>query len=596
MVSINKLTDQLTSCELLTPEVHANDKTPSWDGEIRVHKTSDGTKKIFGRVPIQVKGTFKTDLTKDNISYPVDIADLQNYSGNGGVLYFVIYIAGYFEFKIYYSKLLPLDIASLLNTHKHNKSTINVSFKAFPSFNPADMTGICINFANDMKKQYSFSDIMSSGGTWHMGNTKIDDYSHYSISHIHTKADSTNTFDYLLNNSVCVYGHIQGMENIAFPLATVEICEIGRKIDFPIYLGEQQYFKSITVIKDKHGEYACLGKGIKINMDSYKIDFKARGTLNEQINEFTFLANLSKCSCVTGGLEKESILEFDSEIIKKESANLNNYLKSLQQVQKVLEFFGVNEDLEIENMSEESKRHLEALEMAYLHSGKISFAEELPKAVYILLEVSNLHIALFSKKLSAGHYKLRSFFDSGAGIDKSELHFKNDKSDDILIVPASKFFMIATKDLGSISNFKQEKFVSDIMKYPLTDRYADMVNERGLALLDAFDSDGKGDMLESAIALFSWLHEKFGDIDIYTINLFQSYKRTRSLTVDEKDKLFEIADHNASNYAVQFSISTLVENKIDCDFYFSKTGEDGQARIATWPIYSLYVKVSEKDK
>lgn len=72
-------------------DIHMNDKTVSWDGNIIYYKnkkpTSTGNEFL---IPIQVKGKeYNTLPDSDSISYPVDIYDLKNYLKNGGVIFFV---------------------------------------------------------------------------------------------------------------------------------------------------------------------------------------------------------------------------------------------------------------------------------------------------------------------------------------------------------------------------------------------------------------------------------------------------------------------------------------------------------------------------
>ena len=67
-------------------DIHMNDKTVSWDGNIIYYKnkkpTSTGNEFL---IPIQVKGKeYNTLPDSDSISYPVDIYDLKNYLKNGG--------------------------------------------------------------------------------------------------------------------------------------------------------------------------------------------------------------------------------------------------------------------------------------------------------------------------------------------------------------------------------------------------------------------------------------------------------------------------------------------------------------------------------
>ena len=62
-------------------DIHMNDKTVSWDGNIIYYKTKKPASTGYEfLIPIQVKGKeYNTLPDSDSISYPVDINDLKNY-------------------------------------------------------------------------------------------------------------------------------------------------------------------------------------------------------------------------------------------------------------------------------------------------------------------------------------------------------------------------------------------------------------------------------------------------------------------------------------------------------------------------------------
>lgn len=90
MRSIIKIKDYLTRNQRLIPDIRENDKTPSWDGEIIVYNSNSIAKKdIEGRVPVQIKGSAKEDLSQKTIKYTLDCSDFHNYfSSNGAILLF----------------------------------------------------------------------------------------------------------------------------------------------------------------------------------------------------------------------------------------------------------------------------------------------------------------------------------------------------------------------------------------------------------------------------------------------------------------------------------------------------------------------------
>lgn len=92
-ISVNAVRDSIVMSEYLDQFIPDNDKEPFWDGAVYIYKSDDHKKENFqGRVPVQVKGQECSDLSLDEISFPVRTTDLRGYLADGGAVYFVVYI------------------------------------------------------------------------------------------------------------------------------------------------------------------------------------------------------------------------------------------------------------------------------------------------------------------------------------------------------------------------------------------------------------------------------------------------------------------------------------------------------------------------
>ena len=91
-LGVSYLTTFINRYSLLQTYFDSNDKTPVWDGEIHVLKTSSEKRsEIFGKVPVQIKATRQQ---KNKLkSFSLDISDLELYSKNGGVVLFVVWLS-----------------------------------------------------------------------------------------------------------------------------------------------------------------------------------------------------------------------------------------------------------------------------------------------------------------------------------------------------------------------------------------------------------------------------------------------------------------------------------------------------------------------
>lgn len=115
-ISVNAVRDSVVVSDFLDQYIPDNDKEPSWDGSVYIYTDKSKTKdKLKGKLPVQVKGTEKDDLSKNEISFPVSTADLNNYLNDGGVMFFVVYIGhGGLVKQIYYCELPPIKLRMYL--------------------------------------------------------------------------------------------------------------------------------------------------------------------------------------------------------------------------------------------------------------------------------------------------------------------------------------------------------------------------------------------------------------------------------------------------------------------------------------------------
>ena len=134
-------------------DIHMNDKTVSWDGNIIYYKTkkpaSTGNEFL---IPIQVKGKeYNTLPDSDSISYPVDINDLKNYLKNGGVIFFVDAISKTeYSDKMYAKILLPVDIVHIMKG-KEEQGSITVHLNHVKTVR--ELEELCVLFKENRPKQ-----------------------------------------------------------------------------------------------------------------------------------------------------------------------------------------------------------------------------------------------------------------------------------------------------------------------------------------------------------------------------------------------------------------------------------------------------------
>lgn len=134
--AVRYVKDVLDNCTLLSSsDINEGDKEISWDGDVKIYKSERHAKdNLLGRVFVQVKGkvVVDEDLTRDLITYPANVSDLNNYQNDGGVIYLVVYIAPNGTRKIFYETLTVVKLQDYLKRIKSNQRNKSINFISVP--------------------------------------------------------------------------------------------------------------------------------------------------------------------------------------------------------------------------------------------------------------------------------------------------------------------------------------------------------------------------------------------------------------------------------------------------------------------------------
>lgn len=146
---ITALEKVLQCSQFIKPEIDKNDKTESWDGSIYLYRDTNWKKEnLVGRIPVQIKST-QQHFTDNAASFPVSIADLNNYSTEGGAMLFLISLnTSTDENHIFYISLLTEYINKLLRD-KRSQDKVTIKLKRFPENQPEEMECIFHSFLHE---------------------------------------------------------------------------------------------------------------------------------------------------------------------------------------------------------------------------------------------------------------------------------------------------------------------------------------------------------------------------------------------------------------------------------------------------------------
>lgn len=252
LASINKLEDAVLRTEVIVPAVQKNDKTPSWDGEMQLYRVRGMFTKedLIGRIPIQVKGAWVKRFDKRKAKFQVQVSDLRNYMNDGGVIFFLIQIKDYDDYKIYYASLLPFDLRRLIDEAKSQK-TKRISLEVFPHKYRDGVIQIFSDFLLDKKKQSMLLPNVRSMEDLEKSNMSIE---RFEFSVPRCGIDSIDdVFDKLLNSMPYIYVKPKDVE-ATFVVDRIRPEQIVTHQSTPVTVKGEVLFDHIDIIRKVEGK------------------------------------------------------------------------------------------------------------------------------------------------------------------------------------------------------------------------------------------------------------------------------------------------------------------------------------------------------
>ena len=257
---VSYLTTIINRYSLLNTYFDSNDKTPVWDGEIHVLKTSSEKRsEIFGKVPVQIKATRQQ---KNKLkSFSLDISDLELYSKNGGVVLFVVWLSEDGDLRnIYYKSLPPLSIKKLIKkSNLKNKTTSNKKLSVqIHELDEQKLYPMLVDFITNSRKQYSFINV---------DGISVEDISDDSnLKFYYYGQEKGEIFNYQEENDLFIY-YKDPLTGIEVPLEnTIKVVETYEETDLIITIGNT-IFQNVKGIDSLMGVYnSILVKVLKCHL------------------------------------------------------------------------------------------------------------------------------------------------------------------------------------------------------------------------------------------------------------------------------------------------------------------------------------------
>lgn len=589
-LAVNYIENCILQCPHLAPQINKGDKEPSWDGSIRIYNTTEQKKEnMLGRISVQVKGVECSSFDEGGISYPVEVADLQNYLNNGGAIFFVVQEMPNNKFKAFYETLLPVKIQQYLEKTKEGQCTKSIKLAPLPEGSPSRMETIFTNFCIDAHKQASFSNASLMTFEDLQGNQNIEQISFSTTKYFSTEDSKEDSIAPFLENEIYFYAKVKGSTTPEPIKASIKEMHFISQTNRAIIVGEKEFYPNCTIIRSKQNVLAKWGPGFVMTFpedgSDIKFQYKYPSLLSQRIHNHEFICAL----CEQKGFKIGPIDFPCDDLTEFLDSNPQKSLQSLLRIKELLLKMHVTEDLDFSNIQPSESRDLHTMENCILDNKpvpNITICKDGP--LWTDLRIANLafRIIISPSRTEEGKFDIRDFF---APNQWAVIYTPSD-SDDRLIMPRGG--LLKEDDFLKLSNIDYDYIINEYEELaPHNSQIFIMANETLNMLLKAYDKKPKGVFLEATnrIARFllksetPWFTEAGKLLDIYQI-----IRRQRKFTEDEENILYEIAEKDSTSSFDKLGAYLLLgENKIAKRLYKTLAPED-QAIFNGSPLHRFW--------
>lgn len=585
--AITKLKDLLIQTCRVVPNIQENNTIPSWDGELYVYNGKSRDKgNLLGRIPVQVKGTVVKSYKK---SFSVSIKDLQNYLKDNGVIFYVIKLTNFRNYRIYSKPLLPFDIERILKSAT-GQDTVSIKMNLIDNNNPDLVYEELVEFIVNRNMHRRLPEI----------NSLYD----LSISNIPVEGigisvpalalnPTRDVYDTILGKEVFVYAKLRDI-NMQIVVDKITPNQVSQKIDESVYINGEPVSYGFSIGKQLGGQIfleLCEGLTLLVGQKDFstQVNYKSTGSLKQQLTALKIFKAFLEGQSITIGAHK--LLYKDCGL--DDGSDVSEFYKRyefLTQIQKVLDILHVKKDLDLNALTSRDEEKLKYLIDAFLYQKPVPIT--LPNHSLLgTMVIGNLKVIMYSKYIeSTGKSKLHDI----ASLTNVTLSPKGSTEQS----PCSIYVMFSHNALSTIDNMDLGIIEESILNTPLSQLYQNRIIIFILELLKFYDRQNEKDfdILDAVINLSTYIKNHSNDMDTQItceLNSLQANKRRRVLTFDENSYLIELKSYSKIPYTC-LAASILLESFKEAEYIYSKFSQKEISDFQTYPITNLWPGHEEK--
>ncbi|MEA4913517.1 MAG: hypothetical protein VB061_02995 [Christensenella sp.] len=581
----------IRNCALLASHIEKNGNTPLWDGFVLVYQASTHDKKsFFGKVPVQVKGTYSRFKSTEEVSEKAFVTDLEAYLKDGGVVYFYVYMTEEVH-AIYYASLLPYDLKIILQS-KLKQKEIKLTLHKFPEGNIQEMTNIFMTFLYNQRKQAGESeheiyslDLLEQRGI------AIDNIT-FGFTGI--GIDHSNFGKHITTHSAYFYAKLHGVEKY---LTIDKTCcsEFIDEITAPIAINGEIYFNTCRDVYSKGEHSIQFGKSFRLdfnNSETGGLNTHLQGNLSERILDIKFLLSFYKHKKIS--VNSRAFMFSSISLPVEDEVMLEGTLARLELIKRALDALDVQEELNVDLIKEEDERNIDTLIRAIIDNDEIVLRntdnEIVTSGFFVVANLSILVVC--HKNINDGKYSINSY------TKPSQIKLTYTSANQEIEVIGSQYLLLLKVHYIRASNLNYDKAYESLTSYGNNSFLVDRINNSMLEILKAYDETGKIALLGLAERLSDWILKNRGnsesqpEIDI--LNQLQIKRRKRDLSANEVAELLVIKRTNSDLRFVSAACILLSETE-EAKSSFLKLPIETQKEFIDYPICHFW-KLKEEIK
>lgn len=587
MQAVSYINLAISKTDYLIPHINANDREPSWDGDVEVYRKAGDTHAkadLIIKVPVQIKGHKATNLNKQTITYPVEYSDMENFLTLGGTVFIVVYVDEEGEHhKIYYTEFLPFGLKRLIRKHKGKTTqTKNITMKEMPT-SKTEISDLFLGFARNMKKQRStiYSEELSLEEIVKKGN--VPELS-FGFSHVPQK--DLTPFDLMLRGNLYLYAKMpHGVELTVEHIETIEMT--GTNIDAPVTANGKLFYMQYAVVYKKDVIELKFGKSTthtinRTEHNKQNFTFTLSGTLQERIRDEEFIIEaLTAGQFEVGGTVCPLNEATPDELASFDIPRRIEHLEWLRTVKKTLDALDIREDLDCSELSKKDEGNLHLLKSAVIDGETVKLTGA--DSVFGFFNIANLHILVCVVKKDDG-YNIYSYNDTPLDIKVT--------SENGHTYSSSCYVLLKKEAILKASNINYSKMMDNIKSVEPSAQYFDQLTMLLLEFLKAYDKSNprQNNILDAATDLAEWLlsNDTYTPREILLLNYYQTIRRQRTLTRNEINDLLELVESATISEDIYTGAYLLLDDETAANIHYARISEDEQMYFLEYPICAFW--------